>query len=287
MTQDHIREIEEPASGKTQTAGANAAVADKPEEKEDWRSFGAFLIKLVIVVVIFRTFFFTSFNIPSESMMPRLLVGDYLFSQKWSYGYSRFSLPFDVDMGDGRILASEPDRGDIVIFKHPIDQSDYIKRVIGLPGDSVQMVDGVLHLNGEPVGMERIEDFTLPMILGDDCRGTRISGPEGPVCTYTQFRETLPGGVSYNILDMGDLPQDNTAPVIVPEGKLFLMGDNRDNSLDSRFRAEPGGGIGLVGQDNLVAEASFMYWSTDGSAEWALPWTWFSAARWNRMLRGI
>lgn len=282
MTQDHIREIEEPASSK-----ANAAVADKPEEKEDWKSFGVFLLKLVIIVLIFRTFFFTSFNIPSESMMPRLLVGDYLFSQKWSYGYSRFSLPFDIDMGDGRILASEPDRGDIVIFKHPIDQSDYIKRVIGLPGDSVQMVDGVLQLNGEPVGMERIEDFILPMIPGDDCRGTRTSGAQGPVCSYTQYRETLPTGVSYNILDMGNLPQDNTAPVIVPEGKLFLMGDNRDNSLDSRFRAEPGGGIGLVGQDNLVAEASFMYWSTDGSAEWTLPWTWFSAARWSRMLRGI
>ncbi len=282
MTQDHIREIEEPVSAK-----AKAAKADKPEEKEDWKSFGIFLIKLVIVVVIFRTFFFTSFNIPSESMMPRLLVGDYLFSQKWSYGYSRYSLPFDVDMGDGRILASQPDRGDIVIFKHPIDQSDYIKRVIGLPGDSVQMVDGVLQLNGEAVGMERIEDFVLPMIPGDDCRGTRISGPEGPSCSYTQYRETLPTGVSYNILDMGNLPQDNTAPVIVPEGKLFLMGDNRDNSLDSRFRAEPGGGIGLVGQDFLVAEASFMYWSTDGSAQWTLPWTWFSAARWNRMMRGI
>ena len=206
MTNEHIREIDEPAAAKAKTA-----VADKPEEKEDWKSFGLFLIKLVVVVLIFRTFFFTSFNIPSESMMPRLLVGDYLFSQKWSYGYSRYSLPIDVDMGDGRIFASQPDRGDIVIFKHPIDHSDYIKRVIGLPGDSVQMVDGVLHLNGEPVGHERIEDFSVPVLPGDGCRGTLVSAPEGAACTYTQYRETLPSGVSYNTLDITTLPQDNTA----------------------------------------------------------------------------
>ena len=286
MTNEHIREISEPAS-----ATAPSTATDTKAEKEDWKSFSIFLVKLVIAVLIFRTFFFTSFNIPSESMMPRLLVGDYLFSQKWSYGYSRFSLPFGMNIGDGRILASEPERGDVVIFKHPIDESDYIKRVIGLPGDSVQMVSGVLHLNSEPVRMERIEDFVLPIAMPQDCRGGSqfverdISG--GFVCSYPQFRETLPSGVSYNILDLGVLPQDSTAPVIVPEGKLFLMGDNRDNSLDSRFPAQAARGIGLVPQDNLVAEASFMYWSTDGSAEWLLPWTWFTAARWSRMFRGI
>lgn len=268
MTDPHIREIEEPA----------AALAQKPAEKEDWKSFGVFLIKLVVVVLIFRTFFFTSFNIPSESMMPRLLVGDYLFSQKWSYGYSTHSLPFGIDVGDGRILASQPDRGDVVIFKHPVDYSDYIKRVIGLPGDTVQMVDGVLHLNGAPVAQERVEDFVLPIAAGESCRSasppTRTDDG-GYACTYTQLRETLPGGVSYNVLDLGDLPQDNTAPVTVPEGMLFLMGDNRDNSLDSRFPAEPGRGIGLVPQQNLVAEASFMYWS------------WGGAVRWSRMFEGI
>jgi len=286
MTNEHIREIEEPAGAKVQSAEP-----DKQGEKEDWRSFGWFLVKLVIVVLIFRTLFFTSFNIPSESMMPRLLVGDYLFSQKWSYGYSRFSLPGSPDIGDGRIFASQPDRGDIVIFKHPIDESDYIKRVIGLPGDSVQMVDGMLILNGERVTKEPIEDFVLPVLSPVDCRGGEdflIPGEEGEfACSYPQFRETLPSGVSYNVLDLGFVPQDNSAPVIVPEGRLFLMGDNRDNSLDSRFPAEIGRGIGLVPQDNLVAEASFMYWSTDGSASWVKPWTWFTAARWSRMFRGI
>ncbi|MDE1466508.1 signal peptidase I [Aurantiacibacter sp. D1-12] len=282
MSEEHIREIDEPAD-------APKAKADEKDVKEEsWGSFGWFLVKLVIVVLIFRTFFFTSFNIPSESMMPRLLVGDYLFSQKWSYGYSRYSLPFDIDVGDGRFLASQPDRGDIVIFKHPIDESDYIKRVIGVPGDTVQMVDGVLNLNGEPVGMERIEDFVIPVRPGEGCRGMASTSPDGErMCTYTQFRETLPGGVSYNIIDLGVTGQDNTAPVIVSEGMLFLMGDNRDNSLDSRFPAEPNRGIGLVPQDNLVAEASFMYWSTDGHAEWALPWTWFTAARWSRIGDGI
>ena len=278
----NIREIEEPAGAKS---------AKPEEQKEDWKSFGSFLIKLVIVVLIFRTFFFTSFNIPTESMLPRLLVGDHLFAQKWSYGYSRYSLPFDIDIGDGRLFASQPDRGDIVIFKHPVDQADYIKRVIGLPGDTVQMVGGVLNLNGEPVGMERIEDFVLPVQSAQMCRGGGefVSRTEdgGAACAYPHFRETLPTGVSYNVLDIGSTPQDDTPPVVVPEGHIFLMGDNRDNSLDSRFPAQAGRGIGLVPQQNLVGEASFMYWSTDGTAEWLLPWTWFTAARWGRMFEGI
>ncbi|MGB3166664.1 MAG: signal peptidase I [Alteraurantiacibacter sp.] len=279
----HIREIDDPAAG--------TSAAPKEEKKEDWKSFGWFLVKLVIIVLIFRTFFFTSFNIPSESMLPRLLIGDYLFAQKWSYGYSRNSLPFDMDVGDGRLFGSTPDRGDIAIFKHPVDNADYIKRVIGLPGDTVQMVGGVLNLNGAPVGYERIEDFVLSVQSAQDCRGnsefvTR-SEDGGIACAYPQFRETLPSGVSYNILDLGDTPQDDTPPITVPEGHIFLMGDNRDNSLDSRFPAQAQRGIGLVPEVNLVGEASFMYWSTDGTAEWLLPWTWFSAARWSRMFRGI
>ena len=283
MTDSNIREIEEPA-------GKPAKAAKPEKEKESLGSFAWFLVKLVIVVLIFRTFFFTSFNIPSESMLPRLLVGDYLFSQKWSYGYSRFSLPFDLDVGDGRVFGSTPDRGDIVIFKHPIDNTDYIKRVIGVGGDTIQVVDGQVQLNGTLVEKERVEDFVLPLAAGEQCRfaAYRMQMDDGrQACQYPQYRETLPGGRSYNVLDLGELPQDNTPPITVPEGMLFLMGDNRDNSLDSRFRAEPGRGIGLVPEQNLVAKASFMYWSTDGSAEWLLPWTWFSAARWDRMLRGI
>jgi len=271
------REIVEPA----------ATTEEKPE---DWKSFGVFLIKLVIVVLIFRTFVFTSFNIPSESMMPRLLVGDYLFAAKWPYGYSRFSLPFEIDTGDGRLFAGQPEQGDVVIFKHPIDHTDYIKRVIGLPGDKVQMIDGLLYLNEVPVKVEKIGDYILPIQADGRCARTQFITrlPDRTyACSYPQFRETLPNGVVHNILDFGREMADDTPPVIVPEGHLFMMGDNRDNSLDSRYPAEPARGIGLVPQENLVGRASFMYFSTDGTAEWVKPWTWFTAARGSRMFRGI
>ena len=259
------REVTEPEMGKV-------------EKKEDWRSFGWFLIKLVLVVLIFRTFFFTSFNIPSESMMPRLLVGDYLFAQKWSYGYSRYSLPFDVDVGDGRLFASLPEHGDVAIFKHPLDKTDYIKRVIGLPGDTVQMIDGQLHLNGEAVPKERVEDFIVELADGDRCYSGRFAMQTDagtPACRYPQYRETLPSGRSYNVLDLGEVGVDNTAPVIVPDDHVFMMGDNRDNSQDSRRATVSGGWVGLVPTENLVAEASFMYWSYG------------NGVRWNRIFEGI
>jgi len=277
------REIVEPA-------------ADPKDRSEDGKSFGWFLLKLVIVVLIFRTFVFTSFNIPSESMMPRLLVGDYLFAAKWPYGYSRYSLPFAMDLGEGRLLAAAPERGDVVIFKNPADKTDYIKRVIGLPGDKIQVVEGRLHINDLAVSVAKVDDLLLPTTGAQGCGADRERFIEQQadgsfVCRYPQLRETLPNGVSYNILDFGKarynfklkVDADNTSPVIVPEGKLFMMGDNRDNSMDSRFPAVAGGGVGLVPQENLVGRASFMYFSTDGSAEWIKPWTWFTAARWNRI----
>lgn len=272
MSEENIREVVEP--GKPVSAKAD----NSPEEKESWGSFAWFLVKLVIIVLVFRTFVFTSFNIPSESMQPRLLVGDYLFASKWPYGYSTNSLPFGIDLGEGRIFASQPERGDVVIFKHPIDRVDYIKRVIGLPGDKVQMIDGVLHLNDAPVGMERIEDFILPISDGVGCfrvdyvtqldDGTRA-------CAYPQFRETLPNDVSYNILDLSEVAVDNTSAVIVPAGHLFMMGDNRDNSQDSRRPTVSGGWVGMVPQQDLVGKASFMYWS------------WGNGVRWSRLGRGI
>jgi signal peptidase I len=274
---------------------ATAVASDSPEQtpaekKKEEGSFLAFLVKLVIAVVLFRTLLFTSFSIPSESMMPRLLVGDYLFASKWSYGYSGASLPIDWNSGEGRIFGSLPERGDVVIFKHPIDRTDYVKRVIGLPGDTVQMVAGVLLLNGQPVKKERVADFLFPIEADGHCREVQFTErrEDGTfACRYPQFRETLPSGVSYNVLDLGLTPADTTQPVIVPEGHVFMMGDNRDNSLDSRFRAMPGQGVGLVPVENLVGRASFMFFSTDGSAEWIKPWTWFSAARWSRIGRPI
>lgn len=249
-------------------------------------NFFVFLLKLVLIVVIFRSFIFSPFNIPSESMMPGLVNGDQLLAAKWPYGYSKNSFP----LLPGRIFAAGPERGDVVIFKHPIDGSDYIKRAIGLPGDTVAMRDGQIILNGEPVPKVRIADFIIPQSPNTQCHAfsEAISLPGGArACAYLQYRETLPNGVSYNVLDFGAFPQDNFGPIVVPDGRFFAMGDNRDNSQDSRFAAEPAGGVGIVPQENLVARASIMMWSTDGSAHWLLPWTWFSAARAERIGNGL
>ncbi len=275
------------AAGTANTAAPPPA--EKPKKKEEG-SFLWFLVKLVVIVLLFRTLAFTSFSIPSESMMPRLLVGDFLFAAKWPYGYSQASLPLDPAIGEGRLFGSLPDRGDVVIFKHPIDRADYVKRVIGLPGDQIQMVAGVLHINGEAVPTEPVEDFVLPIRPDESCREARFAErrPDGSfACRYPQFRETLPGGVSYDVLDFGPRPQDTTPPVVVPEGSLFLMGDNRDNSMDSRFPPVAGQGIGLVPVENLVGEASFMFFSVDSTFTWKRPWTLFGAIRWGRIGRGI
>jgi signal peptidase I len=267
------------------------STGQKPARKEEG-SFAAFLVKLVIAVVLFRTLLFTSFSIPSESMMPRLLVGDFLFASKWSYGYSGASLPIDWDSGKGKILGRLPERGDVVIFKHPLDRTDYVKRVIGLPGDTIQMVDGVLVLNGEPVRKQRLADFVLPIDADRGCGPGRSSftvrdAGGSFTCRFPRYRETLPGGISYQVLDLGVTDVDNTEPQIVPEGMVFMMGDNRDNSQDSRRPAVPNGWVGLVPVENLVGRASFMFFSIDGSAEWFKPWTWFAATRWDRIGRAI
>ena len=269
----------------TAAAPAPGATPAKPAKKED--SFPVFLLKLVVFVVIFRSFFLSPFNIPSESMLPRLVNGDYLLAAKWPYGYSKYSLPFSLPLIPGRVFASTPERGEVVIFKQPpLNDVDYIKRVIGLPGDTVQMIGGVLHLNGQPVAKQRVADFEIAVSPNTKCYSPQfaVKRDDGAdVCRYPRFTETLPGGRSYEVIDLGLRPQDDTPAVVVPAGTLFLMGDNRDNSEDSRFEAVPGGGIGLVPQENLVGRATVMMWSTDGSAQWLLPWTWFSAARWDRI----
>ena len=258
----------------------------QPAAKKEEGSYLLFLLKLVVAVLLFRTFLFSTFSIPSESMLPGLMVGDYLFTEKWPYGFSRASVPFDLPLIPGRIFGRDPERGDVVVFKHPLDRVDYIKRVIGLPGDTVQMKGGVLWLNGAPVKKQRIADFVGPIGPHNECRIAqfrKVDAHGTPVCDYPRFRETLPGGRSYEVLDFGATPQDDTEPVVVPEDRLFLMGDNRDNSEDSRFPAEPGAGVGLVPEENLVGRAAVIAFSTDGRSSWLDPISWFSAARWNRI----
>ena len=273
----------------TTTAAPAEAEAPAPpakkEKKED--SFPVFLLKLALIVAIFRSFFFSPFNIPSESMLPRLENGDYLLAAKWPYGYSKYSLPFGVPLIPGRIFAGQPNRGDVVIFKAPPGNDiDYIKRVIGLPGDTVQMTGGQLILNGKPIPKQKLADFEIAVTPNTNCIAPQFEATSATgtaVCRYPRYRETLPGGRSYEVLDLFATPQDDAPAVIVPEGHVFLMGDNRDNSMDSRFPAVAGGGIGIVPQANLVGRASIMMFSTDGGANWFLPWTWFTAARWNRI----
>src|SRR5439155_14666438 len=180
------------------------------------------IIHALIIALVIRTFLFQPFNIPSGSMKETLLVGDYLFVSKFSYGYSHYSLPFSPPLFSGRIFGAAPERGDVVVFRLPKDDStDYIKRVIGLPGDRIQMVDGLLHINGVPVKRERVGDF--------------IDDEDGADARVRRWRETLPNGVRYETLDLLDNGfLDNTEEYVVPAGHYFMIGDNRDNSADSR-----------------------------------------------------
>jgi signal peptidase I len=271
-------------------APAPAPIAAEEKPKNEWKDLGVFLVKLALIVFVVRSFIFSPFSIPSESMLPRLLIGDYLFITKWNYGYSRHSLPWSVPLIPGRIFPGTPARGDVVVFKAPpASRDDWIKRVIGLPGDSVQMVGGQLILNGKAIPKQRIADFVLPITPNfTNCQTLfqNVDAKGNPVCQIPQFRETLPNGKSYNVLDQGDKPQDHTDVYHVPAGHVFLMGDNRDNSTDSRFpHAE--GGIEYVPLENIEGKAVVGFWSTDGSASWLLPWTWFTAARWSRIGEGF
>ena len=200
--------------------------------------------------------------------------------------FLRAGFLFNAPLIPGRILASQPEHGDLVIFKHPIDQQDYIKRVIALPGDTVAVRGGQVVLNGELVPREQIGEFDIPLSENTLCAwgGETVEGADGTgMCSYRRFRETLPNGRSYEVLDFGLAQGDSFEPAIVPEGRMFVMGDNRDNSRDSRFPAAAGDAVGMVPQDLLVGEATIIMWSTNGSAEWIKPWTWFSATRWGRL----
>ena len=229
--------------------------------KEEWTEFAKTAFVAILLALIIRTFFFEPFNIPSGSMKPTLQVGDYLFVSKPAYGYSRYSFPFGFAPIDGRVWEKEPQRGDVIVFKLPSNPSiDYIKRVIGLPGDKIQVIGGQLYINGEATKRE-----PLPLV--------RVEEDGVPVTRY-EYIETLPGGATFHIYEDGDQHQlDNTPVFHVPPRHYLMMGDNRDNSMDSRVESL----VGFVPIENIVGRADFLFFSVEEGNSifefWKWPWT--------------
>lgn len=279
--------------------------------KEGWSDIGTLFMHAVLIAFLVRIFLYQPFNIPSGSMQSTLLIGDYLFVSKVSYGYSRYTFPFGLNIFNGRIFASQPKRGDVIVFKTPRDNSqDYIKRLIGLPGDKVEVRGGILWLNDKQVPRRRVADFVQPLDDGRELRTAR-------------FEEELPNGPKYHVLDeRPNGPGDNYGPVTVPAGHYFMMGDNRDNSADSRTPTHLHG-VGFVPFENLVGRADFLFLSLaideptapvirnsglaaktamvaqmvtfargdvitqffrrDGEAQALKPWSWLTMIRWRRI----
>jgi signal peptidase I len=229
-----------------------------------------------LIAIGIRTVAFEPFNIPSGSMIPTLLVGDYLFVSKYSYGYSRYSLPFSPNLFSGRIFAAMPERGDVAVFKVPRDNStDYIKRIVGLPGDRVQMKGGQLYINGEQVPRRLLGDFLA-----------QESTIRVQVRRYTETLPTAASGTrTHDIVKMTDSGGLNDTPEFrVPANHVFALGDNRDNSSDSR---DPTGGVGFIPLENLVGRAEFIFFSVDAQAPIWQVWQWPAQIRWSRLFSGI
>ena len=240
------------------------------------------LIKTIVYAVllagVIRTLFFQPFWIPSGSMKDTLLIGDFLFVNKFAYGYSRHSCPFSMCPFDGRIMGKMPERGDVIVFTHPASGVVYIKRLIGLPGDQIQMKDGVLQINGTPAPQTPQAPFVEimerqgPIGNRPHCANSPVG--QGAECSKDRAIEELPGGVSHSILNIADRDTDNTLVYTVPENHFFFMGDNRDNSQDSRIDRNRGG-VGFVPFDNLVGRADPIMFSSAGRSILAF-WTWRS-----------
>ncbi len=237
------------------------------------------VVYALLIAGVFRTLFFQPFWIPSGSMKDTLLVGDFLFVNKMAYGYSQHSCPFSMCPFSGRLFGSEPARGDVVVFRHPVNGSDFIKRVIGLPGDTVQMRNGVLFLNGEPMSLTPEAPFEEDYVRQGSQqllpRCTNAPVGQGGVCEKERFTETLPGGVTHSVLNFeANGRGDNTPEYVVPEGHYFMIGDNRDNSIDSRF-PQSIGGVGFVPYENILGRADRVIFSSAGR-RMIYFWTWRS-----------
>ena len=247
------------------------------EKKSSALDLAVVLLQAVAIAMVIRIFLFQPFNIPSGSMIPTLLVGDYLFVSKYSYGYSKYSFPLGYDLFNGRVFSSEPNRGDVIVFKTPHDNStDYIKRLVGLPGDRIQMRGGLLYINGTAVQRKRVADGVMDTKCGDNwpVHQYQETNPEGRTYLTQKLSETCPA--------YGGPGADDTEVFVVPPHHYFMMGDNRDDSADSRF--QHGGGVGYVPAENLVGRARVLFFSIDErNASWFTPWRWLFDIRWSRV----
>jgi signal peptidase I len=257
----------------TAILAARKSESRQPLKKEDEKGEFAKTIVLAVLLALFiRTFFYEPFNIPSGSMLPTLQIGDYLFVSKMSYGYSRYSFPLGLIGVEGRMMGEEPKRGDVIVFRQPPHPKvDFIKRLVGMPGDKIQVNRGRLYINGELVPRQSVGM-------------RRIAQAEGGHVNVMEYIETLPGGVQHIIYEESDSePLDMTEEVTVPEGHYFMMGDNRDNSQDSRVDYE----VGFVPFENLVGRAEIIFFSIDETANLFKPWTWPGAIRYGRILGSV
>ena len=283
-----VPEVPEQPRLTTSAPPANAARMAKRSgrKRSETEETVRFMATVLLGALILRSFIVAPFSIPSESMLPRLFVGDYLLVAKWPYGYSRWSLPWGVPLLP-TVQWSTPARGDVVVFRSLADR-DVIKRVVGVSGDTIQVRRGQVILNGQAVPRQRIADFVLPITPNfTRCPAGHDEVLDAkPVCRFERYTETLPGGRSYAVLDTRQgADGDNTGVFSVPAGHVFLMGDNRDNSADSRFPAPIG--MGYVPTARVQGRATVTAFSTDGSADYLKPWTWVSAARPERIGEGF